>query len=506
MEIVKECFHLLNLMRNKIAGGMMKKKKHNGFTLIEIVVVLTISTIALSMAGSLVVFSMKMGAEGTSENQEKQIVDALVSVFEEELSNATAIAYSEDGSEPSSLLKDGSTPEWHYYTVTDSGTIQRDGSEVYSESFYQGNKIELMLTIQENSVLLRIVSSDYEQTAVISLDNVKSNFTITTLEETSIQGDARLYYATTRSEVASVTEEEEETEDAQPDVSEEEEVDPDEDPRGTIEDYVVSGSSNYGGFQNIIDASQSNTYILKGALVFNKNDGYWYQVIQSAWITEDIFSNNSGAVVRRIDPYFTTSSAYLKGDVILYEYNGSVNYYRCLQNVLYGWPVPDGDYNSSNYWQKLDSAPEGALQTTIEYDEGGDAMATVADTLEDDAATSYVGEYDASKKYEVGDMVCITYEAKYGKPYREFYMKINDYDVKPGETTSSNQVAWKLYSKLYSSTSAYKAGDVVGIIMDGRVRYFRFLRDCDKSYSRTQIYYNAPYSYFEGGQLIEFLN
>ena len=43
----------------------------------------------------------------------------------------------------------------------------------------------------------------------------------------------------------------------------------------------------------------------------------------------------------------------------LYEYNGEVNYYRCLNDVLYGWPVPDGDYNSANYWQKLDGKPEG---------------------------------------------------------------------------------------------------------------------------------------------------
>ena len=60
------------------------------------------------------------------------------------------------------------------------------------------------------------------------------------------------------------------------------------------------------------------------------------------------------------------------------------------------------------------------LQTTIDYDEGGTPMATIADKLEDDAKTSYVGEYDASKTYQIGDMVSITYEAKYGKPYREF--------------------------------------------------------------------------------------
>ena len=74
-----------------------------------------------------------------------------------------------------------------------------------------------------------------------------------------------------------------------------------------------------------------------------------------------------------------------------------------------------------------------------------------------------------------------------------FYMKMNDTNVKPGEKDGQNRVGWKLYNKLYNSTSAYKKGDVLGIIMNNKVLYFRFLRDCDKAYTRTQIYYNAQY-------------
>ena len=489
------------------------KRKRNGFTLVEIVVALSGSAIVCSMVGSMVLFSMNMSAEGIKENQEKQIVDSLVTSFEEDLSSATAIVYSENGDAPTLKKDDNTDLEWHAYSISD-GRILRDNSLMYDDAFYQRNAIQLSIKMQSNSALLRVSSTTYSQVAVISLMN--KQYTINTSnDEKQIDGDAKLYYSTSKnkqqeSSNTPTTPEEPEVTPTPPGESEKpqepELVNPDKEPTGTIEDYVVSGSNNLGGFQTIIDFSEKNTYIFKGAMVFNKNDGYWYQVINPDWITEDIFSNNSGAVMRRIDPYFSASSAYLKGDVILYEYNGEVNYYRCLNDVLYGWPVPDGDYNSANYWQKLDGKPEGTLQTTIDYDEGGTPMATIADKLEDDAKTSYVGEYDASKTYQIGDMVSITYEAKYGKPYREFYMKMNNTNVKPGEKDGQNRVGWKLYNKLYNSTSAYKKGDVLGIIMNGKVLYFRFLRDCDKAYTRRQIYYNAQYSLFEGGQLVEFLN
>ena len=76
------------------------KRKRNGFTLVEIVVALSGSAIVCSMVGSMVLFSMNMSAEGIKENQEKQIVDSLVTSFEEDLSSATAIVYSENGDAP----------------------------------------------------------------------------------------------------------------------------------------------------------------------------------------------------------------------------------------------------------------------------------------------------------------------------------------------------------------------------------------------------------------------
>lgn len=483
------------------------KRKRNGFTLVEIIVALSASAIVCGVAGSMVIFSMNMSSEGIKENLEKQIVDSLITSFEEDLSRATAIVYSENGEEPTLKKEDNTNLEWHSYSVS-NGRIVRDNELMYDDAFYKYNDICLSIQIHDQSALLKVSSTTYSQIAVISFLNKQYELN-TSGEEQQIEGNAKLYYST------SINKQPDHSESDEPEITppidsdepkEPELVNPDKEPNGTIEDYVVSGSNNYGGFQTIIDFSEKNTYIFKGALVFNKKDGYWYQVIQSQWITEEIFSHNSGAVMRRIDPYFSTSSSYLKGDVILYEYQGSVNYYRCTNDVLYGWPVPDGDYNSTKFWEKLDEKPEGALQTTIEYNEGGTPMATVADTLEEDAKDSYVGEYDASKTYQVGDMVSITYEAKYGKPYREFYMKMNDIDVKPGEKDAQDKVGWKLYSKLYHSASAYKKGDVVGIIMDNKVFYFRFLRDCDKSYSRIQIYYNAQYAWFEGGAMVEFLN
>ena len=153
------------------------KRKRNGFTLVEIVVALSGSAIVCGIVGSMVLFSMNMSAEGVKENQEKQIVDSLISSFEEDLSSATAIVYSENGDAPSLKKDDNTDLEWHSYSVSD-GRILRDNSLMYDDAFYQRNAIQLSIKMQSNSALLRVSSTTYSQVAVISL--MSKQYTINT--------------------------------------------------------------------------------------------------------------------------------------------------------------------------------------------------------------------------------------------------------------------------------------------------------------------------------------
>ena len=84
-------------------------------------------------------------------------------------------------------------------------------------------------------------------------------------------------------------------------------------------------------------------------------------------------------------------------------------------------------------------------------------------------------------------MVKITYPAKYGPDYVEYYMKIYDYDAKPGETDNQGRLAWRLYSKVYSNKSAYAIGDIVGALDHYQIHYRQFLRECIKPYTSDEI-------------------
>ena len=96
----------------------MHKEKQQGFTLVEIIVVLSIGSIVLSMVGSMIVFSMNMFASGVSEVQDSISVSELQDLLKTELESATQIVITQDPDQ----LPEG---EWNSFAISDAnGLIQ----------------------------------------------------------------------------------------------------------------------------------------------------------------------------------------------------------------------------------------------------------------------------------------------------------------------------------------------------------------------------------------------
>lgn len=461
-----------------------------GFTLIEIVVVLMIISIGSTIVGSMIVTAIQFNNEGTKENMQKQIGDEIVAYLQEELSCSTAIYIQQN--QPQIKDENNNDLTWNQMSVQDS-RLYRNNQMVFEDDFYQRNDILLQATLKSSALYITVQMKsdnhiDYQTTSVIALDNIA--YGVNQLNDVVITSNSKIYYSKDMTLQATVP----------GDLPEEDKpLDPDEDPSGTITDYINSGSNNYGAFSNIT----ANSALKKGTLIFNKNDGYWYQLVQDAWIDENTFEINGGSYLRALDPYFRSKGVYFKGEVIIYkESDGSQTYYECLQDYREGNPGPkDLSWGGANFWKELSDVPEIKLTNPIEYDDSEEKIETVVDRLEEDSKGSFVGEYDETKwnQYKVGDMVMITYEAKFGKPYREFYMKIYDYECKPGESDNQGRLAWRLYSKVYSCKSAYAIGDVTGVLINGKIYYRKFIENCDKEYTAYDMYQSNE-SWFNGNR------
>ncbi len=453
-------------------------RRRNGFTLIEIIVVLMIASIGSVVVGSMIVTSVQLNNESVKENMQKQIADEIVSYFKEQFYASTAIYVQQD--QPQIKDENNNDLTWNQIYVQNH-QLYRNNEEIFENDFYQRNNVSVDITLKQTAAYITVkVSSsqysEYQTTAVIDLDNII--YGTSELENAVITSENKIYYSLDKTLVATLPDQPEEPEEP-------------EEPEDEIDeaiDFVISGEQNYGDYSLIT----ANSGFKKGTVIFNKKDGYWYQVMQdNAWISESTFENIGGSVIRALSPYFRSDNMYFQGEIIIYqEEDGSKTYYECLKDYREGNPGPkDISWGGRDYWKELDDSAKVKLLNPFEYDSSQETVDTVYDQLEQDINLYKPQEYDEAKwnQYQVGDMVKITYPAKLGPDHVEYYMKLFDYDAKPGETDNQGRLAWRLYSKVYSDKSAYKTGDVEGILLHGGITYREFIRDCAKGYTAEEM-------------------
>lgn len=462
----------------------MHKEKQQGFTLVEIVVVLSIGAIVLSMVGSMIVFSMNMFASGVGEVQDSISISELQDLLKTELESATEIVITQD----SDQLPQG---KWNSFAITDANgltqTITKDDNTTNTISFKDFGSLKDEITLKINlendtskGKYAKVTITD-DISYVVSLMNAQFNKTNSDVE---IKDDMVLYYKKDPRKVAFTDDSSNSggstTDPVVPPTTTPETPSVDEivppipdniDDDST--DYVILNGDFFGTPEEYM-SGLVKTKVLKGMILFNPSDGFWYQALEDVYIESfDLSNSRYSWAIKRLTAVYTASDwnikkrmQFYKGEVIDFEIPGDEGKYKCLNDVhWYGYPS-ESDWQY--YWEKVDdSVPTKiiSIPTNLPEKTEGTAMEELKSDLES-SKYKFKGEYDSTKHYQVGDIIKITQKAKDGPDYVQYYRKLFNFDAEPGKTDSQRRFAWKLYSRKFSVNSAYEIGDLVWVFKE----------------------------------------
>ena len=141
-------------------------------TLVEVIVVLMISSILLSIVGTLFYHSMNYFQTTANQSLEKQVVDGITSYMRNELLYANDIVVAKE--------KPDNT-EWYELSVDAQGHLRKDEESIYNESFYMEKTVDLSIQfIGSNKITMNLsllndqTTSIYSKSTTLELLNVNN--------------------------------------------------------------------------------------------------------------------------------------------------------------------------------------------------------------------------------------------------------------------------------------------------------------------------------------------
>ena len=141
-------------------------------TLVEVIVVLMISSISLSIVGTLFYHSMNYFQTTANQSLEKQVVDGITSYMRNELLYASDIVVAKE--------KPDNT-EWYELSVDAQGHLRKDEESIYNESFYMEKTVDLSIQfIGSNKITMNLsllndqTTSIYSKSTTLELLNVNN--------------------------------------------------------------------------------------------------------------------------------------------------------------------------------------------------------------------------------------------------------------------------------------------------------------------------------------------
>lgn len=502
----------------------MNKKKQQGFTLVEIVVVLSIGAIVLSMVGSMIVFSMNMFASGVGEVQDSISISELQDLLKTELESATEIVITQD----SDQLPQG---KWNSFAITDAnGLIQTvaqndHSSNTISFKDFGSLKDDITLKVQllnDNGKYAKVTIAD-DISYVVSLINAQYDKTNRDIE---IKDDMILYYKKEPRKVAIVdngsnngggsTEpvEPPDTGDSEDEMPAEPTPDPDFGNTGTIVDQIatISPESNRGKLEEI-----TKRYFYQYDAIFI--DGYWWVLVadDSNHYELDRLPPQKGAMKwKKLNDEWDKYSAYEKGDIVKFQ----GKYYQAQKDIinvgLHGgegtnyYPLAGNEYWNPGYWEEIDTLPaDGASNIALRQTKNVNAKKTVINKIlkytNDELLTvrqyndKYLDQIPICKnpKNPTLEDIWMVKEknSQTGAIYFSYYIRINNYGVRPNEKSSTGKLDWQRLSVDFSDYSVYFENDIVLYADYGRIEFMKCKQYYDVYFNRKG---NAPFEWVDG--------
>ena len=447
---------------------MKQVKNSKGMTLIEITVVLLISTILLTIVGSILVTSLNFFRDQKLSDQNKQKMDGIAEYVDSEINYATDLAINNEAPDE--------RPDWHYLAIID-GKLYRDGTKVFDDKYYDNYSVTIKVKGYEGyhlDVKYEFKNKKevvYDTAKAYVFDNLKlkieaggEDFLENVSSLAEVNDIYRIYYIKGVNIV--------DTGDDDPDIDEPDVPDDNHDII-TVGDQIhcINTYNNRGVFDGV------ERRYMKGDFVYY--NGFWWQLLYNEG---NYLSGSAPDKVhqwKKIDKNFDIRSAYTVNDVIYYPKDK--HYYKCLKEILNkgsgsGYE-PDG-WNGVNEhcWEDL-----GIDNPTT--DSGHDCQGlstqnrikTVMNKL--DSLTkeqiNNIPAYLNTTKYPTGSWV---YKDINGR--KQYYLKVFDGDgSEPGVSASSG---WQIISRDWYIESAYIKDDVVYVTDNGKNFYITFSKTIDK--------------------------
>lgn len=120
----------------------MKPWNKKGMTLIEVIVILLLSSILMVIAGSLLLNSMGYFNKTAQSNYEKMAADAISSYVREQLVYANEVQIS--------TVKPDKSDDWHWISIDEHNHLTRDDKPVYNDDFYRSRVLRIKAKCYDN--------------------------------------------------------------------------------------------------------------------------------------------------------------------------------------------------------------------------------------------------------------------------------------------------------------------------------------------------------------------
>lgn len=433
-----------------------------GMTLVEVIVVLLISSILLMIMGSLILNSFKYLNNTTDQDLSKRSMDSLSSYVRNEL------LYSSD------VRVNTTVPEgenWRCFYV-DKGKLYQDldlsdsdvAEQVYSDSFYNNKDLKMTVSGYGNYRLDFSYSySDEGEEIYRSKDTVELlNLKVKEEKDSSfdpfanIQKKVTLLNSTTKIYYQKAFQQQENPK-------------PDDPTIGTVAEQINCISLHNNRYQFV-----SGGYYRYGDIVFH--DEFWWKMVYEGKSTSSVVNEKPGTSIRywkKIDALFDKTSAYEHQDIIMYD----SKYYEAQSDIsgtLIGItesPIPGSKEDKDKKWKEIDKPEKGNICKNERIEANKDSVIYKLQHLIDTNKFTLkdVPEYEKGKTYpaivtpeKATDFVKILDE-KLGVTYRYFIKMVDGYpEVAPGATIKANDpLVWQEIRIDWDANSYYAQKDVV---------------------------------------------
>lgn len=467
---------------------MYIRSNKKGFTLIEVMIVLSIIVIGAGIIGSCILTSIRLGDNGLIETEIVATCNEIDRFLEDGIEMSTAIYIGDE--------KHSDSDKWHSIWVED-GVLYLDGESIYDVNGSISVDFSLSEGIAKGRISIDAKGEGLDSHSVeYIVDCMNLDSGVPSIDKTVLSRSSRLWFMKEFSLVSTLPEENADGDgDALPEIPDNVEDD--------STDYEILSGNSFGSTAEFFGNSRQNVQIFKGSLIYNEKDGYWYQAISTQWINANDFTENGTTrsdCLRKLDTVYDKaddmSNIYFKGDIIKVDLPNMKGIYKCIVDRVHWYGYPD---QVSSNWEKMaDGTTLKMVSIDNEIPMGSEG--TVYASLEDDLKNpkySFKGEYDVHKEYFIGDIIKVNQKAKEGADCVTYYRKVYEGDAKPGKSDNSNRLVWKVYTRKFLSLSAYEVGDVVWAYNSGTGYRFKFLKGYDSiisSDANTWLIYNSEES------------